>query len=689
MSSKPILPMLATLAALAVTSAPAQAANHGFTGSFGTAGSGEGEFNTPVAVAVNESNGDVYVVDKGNNRVEWFTATGAFLGEFNGSGTLPNENGEHAPQPLLEPNSIAVDNDPASSSFGDVYVTDAGHNVVDKFNPTGGYDEEQLTETPHGAFSQLLGVAVDGSGNVLVRNRHLDKSERDEISRFDATGTYVSAFTNAFHDFEPEAGFATSPDDVTYLLAFNGLSQYPREGVELEREESGRDECGCATGVAVDHSGHVFVDRGTSVAQIDPVFPRNDVEVRQVFGFEHEHLAGGTGLAVNSATDTVYAADSTQNDVAIFATGATPSPTTMPAGEVTRTTATLHGRLPDTGGETVKYHFAYGIGGHCAEISTASREAEGGSDVSETVTGLQGGARYTVCAVTTSEFGDSPSEEGMGVPLETLPAVRTGPASHAGAVTAALDGVVEPSGDPTRYWVEYGVGEYYYAHTPTGEAPAAALPVSVTANVSELEAGQTYHYRLVAENEEYGVAYGQDRTFTTPAAPETISVQLLTPNSALLEFLLRPQRETTFRLEYGTSTSYGANVLVAAEGRPGLNVELHSMTLTGLQPGAIYYYRFSATNPAGAEYSYPGQFQTAAASSEAATVTLVSAPPLSAAVNPPLTAPKPAAKSLTRGQKLARALRVCRLSHGRHRRALCERHARKTYGPPKRKKGER
>jgi DNA-binding beta-propeller fold protein YncE len=39
---------------------------------FGSGGSGKGQFNNPVGVAVDPSNGDVYVADLGNDRVEKF-----------------------------------------------------------------------------------------------------------------------------------------------------------------------------------------------------------------------------------------------------------------------------------------------------------------------------------------------------------------------------------------------------------------------------------------------------------------------------------------------------------------------------------------------------------------------------------------------------------------------------------------
>ena len=56
-------------------------------GEGGTGGSGNGELAGPSGVAVNEATGSVYVVDRGNNRVEKYDASGAYIEQFNGSAT--------------------------------------------------------------------------------------------------------------------------------------------------------------------------------------------------------------------------------------------------------------------------------------------------------------------------------------------------------------------------------------------------------------------------------------------------------------------------------------------------------------------------------------------------------------------------------------------------------------------------
>ena len=153
--------MVLAIVGLATIVAPALAVRgHVFEGSFGSPGSGPGQLGSPGGLAVNETTGDIYYLDKANNRVEVFNSTGSkFEGEFNGSGLglglfgsgqLLNEGkaagsgglaGEVPSGRFDELEGIAVDNDPSSPSFGDVYVADnrekhrsgRGPCVVDKF----------------------------------------------------------------------------------------------------------------------------------------------------------------------------------------------------------------------------------------------------------------------------------------------------------------------------------------------------------------------------------------------------------------------------------------------------------------------------------------------------------------------------------------------------------------------------
>jgi hypothetical protein len=131
-------------------------------------------FREPTQVAVDQSNGDVLVVD-GSNAVDVFEPT--VLGEYVFVRALTaTPNG-----PFGSVVDVAVD-----SSDGDVYVADASGSV-DEFDSTGSYLGD-LTETPAGSFSANKGsvasVGVDSStGNVYVGTRNSEDAKIDMFSQ--------------------------------------------------------------------------------------------------------------------------------------------------------------------------------------------------------------------------------------------------------------------------------------------------------------------------------------------------------------------------------------------------------------------------------------------------------------------------------------------------------------------------
>ncbi|MEB3299740.1 MAG: carboxypeptidase regulatory-like domain-containing protein [Candidatus Sericytochromatia bacterium] len=85
-------------------------------------GRGAGYFENPTDLAVDPRNGDLYVVDTGNNRVQRFNRDGAFLSEFGGMGAGAGQ--------FNQPSGIAVDRE------GYVYVADTNNNRIQKFAPS-------------------------------------------------------------------------------------------------------------------------------------------------------------------------------------------------------------------------------------------------------------------------------------------------------------------------------------------------------------------------------------------------------------------------------------------------------------------------------------------------------------------------------------------------------------------------
>lgn len=59
-----------------------------FMFTFGTRGTGDGQFKNPTGVAVHKTTGDIVICDRLNNRVQIFDAEGKFLRKFGADGKL-------------------------------------------------------------------------------------------------------------------------------------------------------------------------------------------------------------------------------------------------------------------------------------------------------------------------------------------------------------------------------------------------------------------------------------------------------------------------------------------------------------------------------------------------------------------------------------------------------------------------
>jgi DNA-binding beta-propeller fold protein YncE len=88
---------------------------------FGSPGSGNGQFSGPYDVAVG-ADGNLFVVDRGNNRIQVLDKNGAFIAAWGGFGAGDGE--------FKQPMAIDLDAD------GNAYVTDLGNARVQKFRPT-------------------------------------------------------------------------------------------------------------------------------------------------------------------------------------------------------------------------------------------------------------------------------------------------------------------------------------------------------------------------------------------------------------------------------------------------------------------------------------------------------------------------------------------------------------------------
>jgi hypothetical protein len=88
---------------------------------------------------------------------------------------------------------------------------------------------------------------------------------------------------------------------------------------------------------------------------------------------------------------------------------------------------------------------------------------------------------------------------------------------------ATLRGDLNPHGQATNYYFQYGKTGGYGAQTPLAPAGSGTTSIKVSQQIGGLESLTTYHYRLVATSPA-GTSTSADHTFKTPKIP--LSLQM-------------------------------------------------------------------------------------------------------------------------------------------------------------------
>jgi DNA-binding beta-propeller fold protein YncE len=118
-----------------------------------------GDFSAPTNVAV-DADGNVYVTDTLNSRVEIFDADGHFISTFGKPGDGPGY--------FFKPKGIAVDSD------GHIWVADQYQDRVQVYNREGQlltYIGDTHANSP-GQFKALVGIAIDKNNRVFTTEQY-------------------------------------------------------------------------------------------------------------------------------------------------------------------------------------------------------------------------------------------------------------------------------------------------------------------------------------------------------------------------------------------------------------------------------------------------------------------------------------------------------------------------------------
>jgi len=181
------------------------------------------------------------------------------------------------------------------------------------------------------------------------------------------------------------------------------------------------------------------------------------------------------------------------------------------------------------------------------------------------------------------------------------------------ASSAILYGTVNPNGLGTTYYFEYGTTAGYGSSTATESAGSGTNEIAVNAAVQGLTSKDTYHFRIVANNNA-GTSFGDDKTFSSKIIPPTavtLSGKPITASSAILYGTVNPNGlSTTYYFEYGTTSGYGSSTATESVGS-GTNEIAVNATVQGLTSKGTYHFRIVANNNAGTSFGDDKTFSSA------------------------------------------------------------------------------
>jgi DNA-binding beta-propeller fold protein YncE len=312
---------LALFAACALLATAASAAGPTkFVQEWGGLGTGPGQFDNPSGIAV-DGNGNVYVIDTNNDRLQKFSESGVFLQQWAGSGA---EGGE-----LSAPIGVAVD------SAGFVYVLDRGNNRVQKYTGAGVLEDEWGSA---GNVEDLLfnpeGIAVDVADRVYV----VDTGNR-RVVKYTNEGAYLQEWGTeggSQGQFQAPRGIATDFSNNVYVADSGNdrVQKFTESGVFLDEWGSTGTALGqfeVPSGLAVDAAGEVYVaDSGNDRIQIFDG-TGNPLAVWGSEGTGPGQFQAPVGVAP-SDSGKVFIADAGNNRIQVIAPDLAEPPPVLPTG---------------------------------------------------------------------------------------------------------------------------------------------------------------------------------------------------------------------------------------------------------------------------------------------------------------------------------------------------------------------
>jgi len=178
-----------------------------FISTFGSYGSKNGQFNNPYGIAIN-SKGNIIVSDNGNHRIQIFDSKGKFISTFGSYG-----NG-HGNGQFQLPRGICVDlND-------NIYVCDTNEHRIQIFDSQGKFLSSFGSKgNENGQFNYPRGITINSKGNIIV-----SEYDKNRIQIFDSEGNFISTIgsqRNGSDQFKNPWGICVDWNDNIFICDYN------------------------------------------------------------------------------------------------------------------------------------------------------------------------------------------------------------------------------------------------------------------------------------------------------------------------------------------------------------------------------------------------------------------------------------------------------------------------------------
>jgi streptogramin lyase len=387
-----------------------------YVSTFGSLGSGNGQFNSPSGMAI-DPEGNIWIVDKGNYRVQKFNSKGEFLLKFGSEG---EGNGQ-----FKSAWNIAID------SSGNVWVVES--NRVQKFNSKGEFLLKfGSSGSGNGQFGTARDIAIDAKGNVWIV-----ELGNFRVQKFNSKGEFLLKFGSEGEgngQFTEPLGIASDGDGNIWVAdRYAGLQKFDTYGQYLGKVNKVVE----LSDIAFDSKGTVWA-MDISKRIIRELYPEDDL----VAQFGKEGSGEGEfknllyGIAVD-AEDRIWIVDRGNNRVQIWKQSIPYSVETTSATQITRLGATLKAQI-NPEGKATSYQFEYGATADFGKVVPASPKSIGAGStavkISEALTDLKPGTTYYYHVSATGEKGIIYGETRH---FSTLPAAGAGAKWRIGGKTLA------------------------------------------------------------------------------------------------------------------------------------------------------------------------------------------------------------------------------------------------------------